>query len=62
MQSWLRSLSAKLPALQLMGDTEPATQNAPVGQLVHSDALATPLALENVPGGQLFGLPVPTSQ
>ena len=48
-QSELRMPAAKLPALQLIGAIEPATQNAPDGQSRHSEASRRLVMLEWVP-------------
>ena len=56
------SPAAKLPALQLIGATEPATQEAPIGQLMQADASCAPLAFEKEPAAHGSGSPVPSGQ
>ena len=49
LQSALLSPLAKLPALQLIGTTDPATQKAPTGQATQLSALMALVASEKVP-------------
>ena len=60
--SGLRWSAAKLPTLQLIGATEPATQKAPGGHGPHESALARLVLLAKLPAVHGSGAAAPSGQ